>query len=229
MKGEAMGDEQGTTQVDPVTVAVDDELRRLINGAERPRYDSPLTGRRATVYGVLRTAVGIDRERWRLLAGVEPDVSEDPGERARVQAEQRERAEGAQQERAANLALIREHDPRYQECCVNCTQQRADTIRAGMVAPPLPDMPEPVTTHVVPEEEPEPERTCQCESCSDDTCQADCNACDDHSCAQCNCGPDAAYSCCGYCSECDSHAGDGDDERCNMGHCHECDHRCEDY
>ena len=38
------------------------------------------------------------------------------------------------------------------------------------------------------------------------------------------CQPD---DCCGWCSDCETCHGDGDDEVCNMGHCHECDHVCE--
>lgn len=38
------------------------------------------------------------------------------------------------------------------------------------------------------------------------------------------------YSCCGYCSECESHHdGAGNDEVCDMGHCHSCEHRCSSY
>lgn len=39
------------------------------------------------------------------------------------------------------------------------------------------------------------------------------------------------YSCCGYCSDCDTHHDDYDgptNDKCDMGHCHDCRHRCED-
>ena len=37
-------------------------------------------------------------------------------------------------------------------------------------------------------------------------------------------------SCCGYCTDCESHHDDSDrDGVCNMGHCHECEHVCEGY
>jgi hypothetical protein len=222
-----MGDEQGTAQADPVTVAVEAELARLIRHVEAraATRQYPLGGRRATIYAVMRTAVGIDRERWRLLAGVEPDMSEDPEERERLRAEQREQGERAEREREANLTLIEQYEPGYRnrECCAGCTAERAAMYRGRETAPVLPDMPEPEP------EPPAPERTCECEYCTDEACQGDCNECDEHSCAQCNCGPDAAYACCGYCPECESHEGDGNNERCNMGHCHECNHRCDDY
>ena len=36
-------------------------------------------------------------------------------------------------------------------------------------------------------------------------------------------------SCCGYCSDCETHHDDSDRDRvCNMGHCHDCKHVCED-
>lgn len=38
-------------------------------------------------------------------------------------------------------------------------------------------------------------------------------------------------SCCNYCHDCETHhpEGDGDtDEQCNLGHCHDCEHRCDD-
>lgn len=40
---------------------------------------------------------------------------------------------------------------------------------------------------------------------------------------------DYAGSCCGYCSDCDTHHGDERDEVCSRGHCHDCDHNCDDY
>lgn len=46
--------------------------------------------------------------------------------------------------------------------------------------------------------------------------------------------PECTYgsSCCNYCSDCETHHEDGDgstDERCNMGHCHDCEHVCAHY
>lgn len=35
------------------------------------------------------------------------------------------------------------------------------------------------------------------------------------------------YECCGYCPDCETCHGDGRDNVCDMGHCHECDHRCD--
>lgn len=69
-------------------------------------------------------------------------------------------------------------------------------------------------------------RTCECNECTDDACQGECDTCDDHDCQQCYRDHDA-YSCCGYCPECESHMGDSRDEVCNLGHCHECEHNCD--
>lgn len=97
----------------------------------------------------------------------------------------------------------------------------------GPTQPPLPDMPS-VTSplaSVVDEDEAEGERTCECDSCTDQRCTGDCGVCDNHSCEQCYDGH-YAQPCCGYCPECDSHEGDGDDAKCDKGHCHECEHNC---
>lgn len=229
-----MGDEQGTVVTSgPVTMAVDAELRRLIRQVETDsavgRY--PLGGRRSTVYAVLRTAFPdvINRETWRGFAGVDPDVSEDPEEVLR-QREIRELAFSLQ--RREDLALIRSQEPDFRECCEECTQGLADRYRRQGFAPvlPIPELAEVPEVQAPEHVEPEvPERTCECEYCTDETCQGDCDSCDDHGCAQCNCGPDSAYGCCGYCPECGSHPGDSGDEKCNMGHCHDCEHRCDDY
>lgn len=34
------------------------------------------------------------------------------------------------------------------------------------------------------------------------------------------------YQCCGYCDDCEEHHGDGREDVCNMGHCHDCNHDC---
>lgn len=227
-----MGDEQGPVATqDPVATAVDDELRRLIRLAEdraaTGRY--PLGGRRSTVYAVMREAFPeiINRERWQAFAGKVPDASEDPQEQARAAQERREQEAERIRMYEGNLALIRQHNPRYLACCHECVARDADEIRARATAPPLPDMPDPVPVHV----EPVQERTCECESCTGEECQGDCDqyavGCDDADCTVHRC--DGAMGCCGYCLDCDTHHGDGDDDRCNMGHCHECDHRCDDY
>jgi hypothetical protein len=82
-----------------------------------------------------------------------------------------------------------------------------------------------------PEEE-EQERTCECDACDDDHCRGDCDRCDDHDCEQCF-GAHTVRTCCNYCEDCDSHTDGRQDrydwQRCDQGHCHECDHRCEDY
>jgi hypothetical protein len=72
-------------------------------------------------------------------------------------------------------------------------------------------------------------RTCECVDCDEPECQGDCDMCEDHeNCEQCY-GGHSAYSCCGYCPDCDSHMGDGRDDVCDRGHCHDCGHRCDQY
>lgn len=70
------------------------------------------------------------------------------------------------------------------------------------------------------------EEACRCDGCFDDQCHGDCERCDDHGCEQCY--PDhTVYSCCGYCEDCDEHMDDDlDEEVCDRGHCHTCDHQC---
>jgi hypothetical protein len=79
----------------------------------------------------------------------------------------------------------------------------------------------------------EEERTCECDNCTDETCQGDCDPCQDHLCRQCYDPDDGHYAsdCCGYCDECDTHWQDASplDDTCDRGHCHTCDHRCENY
>jgi hypothetical protein len=116
----------------------------------------------------------------------------------------------------------------YGECACRTTWPRriveyeAELARLQGTTAPV------VTPDAIPEPEEGPDRTCECNDCTDVTCQGGCDSCDDHDCQQCF-GDHSAYSCCGYCPECDSHAGDGDDEKCSMGHCHSCEHECRDY
>lgn len=119
-----------------------------------------------------------------------------------------------------DLEYILARQPDYTECCEICTRDHAALLRRRFEAEtPVP----------APVPEPPRERTCRCEACDAPECQGDCEQCDDHDCEQCGCGPNEALACCGYCPECTGHAGDGRDERCDQGHCHECEHRCEDW
>jgi hypothetical protein len=85
------------------------------------------------------------------------------------------------------------------------------------------------------EEEEQPERTCECDGCTDDHCQGDCDRCTDHECRQCFDGhSDKTCYGCGYCGDCDTHVeGDwpayGYTGRCNQDHCHDCEHDCANY
>ena len=88
--------------------------------------------------------------------------------------------------------------------------------RQGVQAPPSP----PVSS----------DRRCACESCSGEECAGsgddDHYNCDDHDCEECYSGH-IAYGCCGWCPECESHQGDGRDDVCDQGHCHDCEHVCD--
>lgn len=81
------------------------------------------------------------------------------------------------------------------------------------------------------QEENEPERTCTCTACGDPVCQGDCDRCDNHRCEQCYDGHEV-WTCCGYCTECDSHPDgydhDHSDARCGeCGYCSDCEHSCD--
>jgi len=63
-----------------------------------------------------------------------------------------------------------------------------------------------------------------------DPCDAHCSGC--NWCSECDAyhNDDADLSpCCGFCSSCDRHDSEyaTDNEVCDMGHCHECEHHCE--
>lgn len=88
-----------------------------------------------------------------------------------------------------------------------------------------------------------PTRTCECSECDDTQCQGECDNCESHGCEQCygadyQCDDHECDDCysghstcdgCGYCSECDRHQGDRDeDEICpNCSYCHQCEHVCD--
>jgi hypothetical protein len=78
------------------------------------------------------------------------------------------------------------------------------------------------------------DRTCSCDGCDDQSCEGECDSCDDYDCDQHGCSSN--YSCCSYCSDCDTHHGDGDDRvitiqsgRCHHVYCTDCQHVCDDY
>jgi hypothetical protein len=53
--------------------------------------------------------------------------------------------------------------------------------------------------------------------------------CDDHNCEECYSGH-STYACCGYCPDCERHRDDTErDEVCSMGHCHSCEHECDNW
>ena len=79
------------------------------------------------------------------------------------------------------------------------------------------------------------ERTCECDSCTEEECDGHCESCDEYwDCAQHGCGRDP-YSCCGYCPTCESHHGEDDSSvvrvpcRRNGEHvfCTDCEHECD--
>lgn len=84
------------------------------------------------------------------------------------------------------------------------------------------------------EDDPPDERTCECDGCTNPTCQGDCDACDDPDCGQCHgdCDYDCyvchdVRTCCGYCDQCGQHHDGYTDDRCgHCGHCRECEHYC---
>ena len=196
-------DQHGTlsTMVSPAE-AVDAEVARLVQTAESEVNG----GYRAWAYRIIRDAVpGMTRDRWRQLAGQDPDISQD---RADIRA--------AEAQLRADRALLQRHGHTY--CCNDCDRHTIARLRAleaeqGTTPPPAP-VPVPA------------ERTCACDSCTDDACQGDCERCDDHGCEQCYDGH-TVYGCCGYCEDCDEHVTDDGDDRCTRcNHCRECDHYC---
>ena len=110
--------------------------------------------------------------------------------------------------------------------------ERWQAILTGVVAPapPGPVRLGPVEVPDDPDDEEAPERTCECQTCTDDGCQGDCDECDDHGCTQCY-DPDdhGVLDCCGYCPGCENHPDNYRDVR--NYHCAECDRcsECEHY
>lgn len=81
------------------------------------------------------------------------------------------------------------------------------------------------------------DRDCRCNECEDLSCDGSCDRCEDGDCPQCGCS--SAQSCCGWCSDCESHHSDGDSAedrvivvrsgRCHHVYCTDCEHVCDDY
>lgn len=91
------------------------------------------------------------------------------------------------------------------------------------------------------EDDEDQERTCECDGCTDTTCQGECDPCDDIDCVQCHGDHDETYDCntchdlrrcCNYCDRCDEHHSDAPNDRYDYAkcddcdHCRECDHYC---
>lgn len=85
-----------------------------------------------------------------------------------------------------------------------------------------------------------PERTCRCTEQGhlneSPDCQGDCDPCDDDDCSQCHPQCDNGSSCCGWCSDCETHHDDSDQDEAiwvSFGDrdrrlvCTSCEHGCE--
>lgn len=111
----------------------------------------------------------------------------------------------------------------------------------GRVTVTPPAAPAPVPVGIEGEDD-EPERLCECDGCTYDECQGDCDSCDDADCEQCHGGHDGDYDCttchdlrrcCNYCDKCDEHHDDAPQDRYDYArcddcdHCRECDHYCD--
>jgi hypothetical protein len=187
-----MGDQQGVLiHLDPAQ-AIERELARIVRIAERTHsYQDRIL--RAYSYKIMREAFPeiINRERWRAMAGKDPDASMDATEQ-RAAARQRE----------ADVALLREH--RRALCCPECDRTNAEALRRelGLQEPPAP------VILVAPDEddpEDEPcahEYTSACEECDgrlDRECDHDyscpnCERCEAiHNCRECGADRDCYH------------------------------------
>lgn len=206
-----------------LTPAVEAELHRIMREAERQVQASYGRGYRPYLFRIIREVhPWITRDLWVKITGTEPD---DEQRRARERAEAQERVEAARREADDARALLRQHG--RDTCCPDCDVRQATALRRERGWPAYAPG-APVETPAE-ETEPAPERTCECDECTDETCQGDCDQCDDHGCGQCYADHEVS-DCCGYCSECESHPSDVDSPRnyyCTQcERCSECEHYC---
>jgi hypothetical protein len=130
-----MADEQGVATAPEQ--AIDAEIRRIVRLSEG--RDQVSTYRndalRVYAYKILRVAYPdkINRETWRAMADVDPDVSQDPTERARLQREAQQRAEQAQAQAQTDRAFLRQHNRPV--CCAACDRENAEALRRGLGLP----------------------------------------------------------------------------------------------